>query len=126
MPCWTTVRRWLLSRPAFRAAYARAREDQADWLAAEALDRARAVRSTTATSTRVLLGELHWQAARLKPKVYGERSEAAADAGEPVDVAARLRQALDRSPATDRSAAATASVDAGDVGTQEGGDHDAG
>lgn len=96
MPCWESVRRWLRTRPSFRAAYAQAREDQADWLAAEALDVARQVTPATATMTRVLLAELHWQAARLKPKVYGERPPLPADGPAQDELAEELRTALAR------------------------------
>ena len=96
MPCWETVRRWLRSRPKFRADYAEAREHQADWLAAEALDTARTVTPATATATRVLLAELHWQAARLRPRVYGERPAPEAERDGDDEIAATLRAALAR------------------------------
>ena len=96
MPCWETVRRWLRSRPKFRTDYAEAREHQADWLAAEALDAARTVTPATATATRVLLAELHWQAARLRPRVYGERPTPEPGDGSEDEIAATLRAALAR------------------------------
>ena len=99
MPCWETVRRWLRTRPKFRADYAEAREHQADWLAAEALDAARLVTPATATATRVLLAELHWQAARLRPRVYGERPAPDAQAEAEDEIAATLRAALARADA---------------------------
>ncbi|MGE3907677.1 MAG: hypothetical protein AB7F36_17125 [Reyranellaceae bacterium] len=104
MPCWETVRRWLRQRPKFRADYAEAREHQADWLAAEALDAARQVTPATATATRVLLAELHWQAARLRPRVYGERPAPEAQAEAEDEIAATLRAALARAEQGDASA----------------------
>lgn len=116
MPCWETVRRWLRHRPRFRAAYAEAREHQADWLAAEALDVARLVTPPTATSTRVLLAELHWQAARLRPRVYGERAPGPEEEAAGEEIAATLRAAFAR---TAGAAAGDETADSGEADASE-------
>lgn len=82
IPDTSTIRRWLAHEDAknmppvyaeFRAQYARAREDQADALADEILDEARAVTEKTANAKRVLIDALKWRAGKLKPKVYGNK-----------------------------------------------------
>ena len=121
MPCWETVRRWLRQQPQFRADYAEAREHQADWLAAEALDAARRVLPATASSTRVLLSELHWQAARLRPRVYGERPQAPEDGAAEDEIAATLRAALARADAGEAGAGVPGEVSGtGDDGGCDG------
>ncbi len=82
IPDTSTIRRWLAHEDAknmppvyaeFRAQYARAREDQADALADEILDEARAATEKTANAKRVLIDALKWRAGKLKPKVYGPK-----------------------------------------------------
>lgn len=82
MPDASTIRRWLAKGDVFdaephyadfRTRYARAREDQADSLADEILDEARAVTEKNANAKRVLIDALKWRAGKLKPKVYGNK-----------------------------------------------------
>lgn len=84
MPNSSTVRRWLAKASSpdapdiyveFRAQYARAREDQADALADEILDEARSANAKNAHAKRLLVDALKWRAAKLRPKVYGDRVE---------------------------------------------------
>jgi hypothetical protein len=66
-----------------RTRYARAREDQADYLVDECLEIADAgqsdlddqgrVRTDVIQRAKLRCDERHWQAAKLKPKVYGEK-----------------------------------------------------
>lgn len=72
MPAFETVRRWILSFPAFREQYARAREVQCDTLADEALDSAREATPENANAVRVKLDAIKWFAGKVHPKVYGD------------------------------------------------------
>lgn len=72
MPGETTVRRWLSDNEDFRRQYARARMDQADSLADEALDITRAAKPEDAAVVRVRLDALRWYAGKVHPKVYGD------------------------------------------------------
>jgi hypothetical protein len=56
-----------------REQYARAREDQAEALADEILDVARAASNATWGQDRLLIDALKWHASKLKPKVYGDK-----------------------------------------------------
>lgn len=75
MPSMATVQRWLAAHPDFASQYAMAREDQADTLAEEMLDvaRAKSVDQVEATDKRLLIDTLKWRAGKLRPKVYGDR-----------------------------------------------------
>lgn len=74
MPNRETVRLWLRERPSFLANYARAREDQADSLWDEAVDKARhATDGASAACARVFLDATAKLAGKLAPKVYGEK-----------------------------------------------------
>jgi hypothetical protein len=73
MPAHTTVLRWLRENEVFRTQYARAREIQADSLADEMLDVARSATNQDANAKRVLIDALKWRAAKLRPKIYGDR-----------------------------------------------------
>lgn len=76
MPSWPTIRRWLIERDDFRTRYARARDDQADALFAEALIEARGAKGDDANgiqARRLLVDTAKWAAARLAPKRYGDR-----------------------------------------------------
>jgi len=78
MPDKDTVRRWLRDEVSadFHAQYARAREEQADSLAEEAIDAARAaVDRDTAAAAKVQVDALFKYAGQLKPKVYGDKRE---------------------------------------------------
>ena len=74
MPAWEAVRQWLRKHEAFRIAYARAREIQAD---AE-FERMREIEDQVLTgelnpnAARVVLDSMRYRCARLRPKVYGD------------------------------------------------------
>ncbi len=86
MPGKSTVMDWLEADEDFRTKYARARARQADSI----------VESFSDLEDRVLSGELkpdaakvvlwsrQWRAAKLRPKVYGEKVEMTHEAGESV------------------------------------------
>ena len=76
MPNYSTVTRWLQhpDREDFRKMYARAREAQADYLADELVDIAdTATDRDSAAAAKVRTDARKWVAAKLRPKVYGER-----------------------------------------------------
>jgi hypothetical protein len=82
MPAWSTVRRWLGAHDEFRTQYARAREDQADNFADEIIELSRRVTDPdpqkgldplTPDAARVAIDARKWKAAKLRPRVYGER-----------------------------------------------------
>lgn len=91
MPSWKSVCRWLhagqtedgseLAR-AFRQRYARAREEQADLLAEEALDAARGANARNANAKRLLVDTIKWRAGKLKPKAYGDKVEVGVSQGD--------------------------------------------
>lgn len=70
-PAYSTVMEWRAEDDAFAEKYARAREDQADFLAEEIIDIADA--ATDANLSRLQIDARKWKAGKLKPKVYGER-----------------------------------------------------
>lgn len=74
MPSMATVQRWLAAHPEFASQYSMAREDQADVLAEEMLDvaRAKSADQVEATDKRLLIDALKWRAGKLRPKVYGD------------------------------------------------------
>lgn len=80
-PCQTTVYGWMQARPDFREAYGRARAWQAHRRFDEVWEIARAATPATATVARVQIVAAQWQAARLAPKRYGARPEAAEGEG---------------------------------------------
>lgn len=79
MPSRQTVLRWLWGESSeaieygFVAKYARAREAQGDAMDDRILDVADHVTSESAAADRVRLAALQWRAAKLRPKVYGEK-----------------------------------------------------
>lgn len=73
MPDFSTVKRWLGKNDEFRAQYARAREDQADYMADEAIDAAREADKDNAAAVRVHLDAIKWLAGKLSPKKYGDK-----------------------------------------------------
>lgn len=75
MPDRATVRRWIIDRPNFAAKYARAREAQADSLFEDIHEiEAKTVAKTLAPDiARVVISSKQWRAAKLRPKVYGDR-----------------------------------------------------
>jgi hypothetical protein len=104
MPCLTTIYRWQRVHPEFAAAYARAREDQADTLADETLEIADTPQEGEETVvkdgyTEIRRGDMlghrklqvetrKWFAAKMQPKKYGDRQNLALSNpdGGPVEV----------------------------------------
>lgn len=82
MPDRGTVVRWLAEHPDFAAKYAHAREAQADTMDDMILEEAEKVTPETAAAARVKIDAYKWRAAKLKPKVYGDKIQHAdADGG---------------------------------------------
>jgi hypothetical protein len=73
IPSRIVVIRWCEQNPEFDAKCARAREWQADYMDDLILDTANACTPESSPADRVKIGAYQWRAARLKPKVYGER-----------------------------------------------------
>ena len=76
MPARTTVYRWIEENEEFRDAYARAREDQAHSFFDEVTDISMKVASgeMDPQSARVIIDARKWQAGKLRPKVYGDKT----------------------------------------------------
>lgn len=72
MPHRDTVRVWLAKSDEFAAMYARAREDQADYYADEILAVADDP-ELDANDKRVRVDARKWVAAKLRPRVYGDK-----------------------------------------------------
>lgn len=77
MPGRSTVFRWLAANEDFAKQYALARELQGDALADDMLGVARksAKTKTEVAARRLLLDTMKWRAAKLRPKVYGDKLE---------------------------------------------------
>lgn len=78
MPSLTAVFTWLAKHSEFADQYARAREEQAETLASEIIDIADGDLSVEDTAVvtardRLRVDARKWVAAKLKPKVYGEK-----------------------------------------------------
>jgi len=99
----STVYEWLNREPSFSEAYARAREDQADTLAAEITalsDEPPRLIEDEKGVARVDSAWVQWQknrvdarkwvAAKLKPKSYGDRVQVAGDADAPLKLDAEV------------------------------------
>jgi hypothetical protein len=74
MPNRSTVARWMAENEDFAASIARARELQADHMDDLILETANACTEETAKSDKVRIWAYQWRAAKLKPKVYGEKT----------------------------------------------------
>ena len=83
MPSYQTIMAWLRGNNDFEAMYRQAKEDQADTLADEIIAIADSVKdagptdSAKVNAARLRVDARKWVAAKLKPKVYGDRVEAA-------------------------------------------------
>jgi len=91
MPDYSTVTRWLdhPKHEVFRKMYARAREDQADYLADELVEIADTAKDRdSAAAAKVRTDTRKWVAAKLKPRKYGERvtQELTGPGGGPVEI----------------------------------------
>lgn len=73
MPNRSTISRWLDENKAFATKYAHAREMQADHMDDLILDTADKCTPETAAADRVKIAAYQWRAAKLKPKVYGDK-----------------------------------------------------
>lgn len=71
MPSWRTVWRWLQADETFRAQYAEAREMQAHAVADTATDEA--IAAPDAQLGRLAFDARRWYAAKVAPRVYGEK-----------------------------------------------------
>lgn len=87
-PDATTVFRWLDSQETFRQQYARARELQAERLAAETVEIADAASNEDYNTARLRVDARKWYASKLAPKVYGDKltTEVTGADGGPVQV----------------------------------------
>ena len=99
----STVYQWLQARPEFADQYARAREDQADTLAAQITaladeeprmvvdDKGVArIDSAWVAWQKNRVDARKWVASKLKPKAYGERVAVAGDPSSPIKVEAEV------------------------------------
>ncbi len=75
MPGYSTVTAWLKEDETggLQAAYALAREDQADYLADIILAEARCGGEDDVQRARLIVDTMKWSAAHLKPKAYGDK-----------------------------------------------------
>lgn len=95
MPSQSRVYARLAMNKEWQDIYTRAREQQADVLADEVLDVARNASNQTWASDRLQIDALKWRAAKLKPKVYGDRQDINLSGS--VDVAQTIVAARNRS-----------------------------
>lgn len=100
MPHRRTVIRWMSSNPTFATECARAREEQADFLdhrIQNVIDKAERG-DIPSDVARVVISGLQWRAAKLKPKVYSDKTIFANDSDNPMNMlAARLDEAIAKS-----------------------------
>ena len=83
MPDRHTVIAWRGANESFRAQYARAREDQADSLAEEAVEIA--MNGEDPQKARLAYDALRWYSGKLKPGTYGDKVQhTGADGSGPV------------------------------------------
>jgi len=85
IPTKTTIRRWMGQYPEFYAAYARAREDRADYRA-HRMDvlakKAETAGKENIQGLRLAWDNERWQAGKEKPRVYGDKTLVAGADGE--------------------------------------------
>lgn len=92
MPGVSTVLRWLRDMPEFQEQYARAKEEQADFLAEEMLEIAddksddlldteegQSANPVAVQRARLRVDARKWAAAKLKPKKYGDKVDFTTD-----------------------------------------------
>ena len=85
---YSTVKDWLRADADFAAQYARAKDEQADYLAEEMLEIADATSSNMVdvNNRRLQIDTRKWIAAKLKPKKYGDKLEVGSNDGKPVEI----------------------------------------
>ncbi len=73
MPDYSTITRWLAKDDggALRTMYARAREDQADYMADAMMAESR--KGDDVQRSRLIVDTMKWTAAKLRPRVYGDK-----------------------------------------------------
>lgn len=98
MPDRKTIFRWLEDDSDFATKYARAREVQGDVMDEKILEAADTVTSENAAAMRVKIDAYKWRAAKLKPKVYGDKIDVTSGGerieADPVERATRLASIL--------------------------------
>jgi hypothetical protein len=100
-PRQATVFRWLASNDVFREQYVRAREAQADVLADEIIDIADGKRADyeggekDVARDRLSVDARKWIAAKLKPKVYGDKALLGNDPDNPLPTPVTVYQLPD-------------------------------
>lgn len=94
MPHRETVRRWLRENEQFRGQYARAKDDQADELAEEALERGRNCSAEDANAARVHIDAIKWYAGKLAPKRYGDKQIISGDEDAPIRTITEIRRSI--------------------------------
>lgn len=100
MPAWATIWRWLQANETFRAQYARAREDGADYHADRALAEAletKGKENPDVAGARLRWDALRWHAGKCAPKRYSEKylAEVSGPEGGPVQISAIVRKVVD-------------------------------
>ena len=73
MPCRQTVLEWMRTRDDFRADIARAREIQGDTFFDQIIDLSDSMTPENANAVRVQIWAKQWLAAKLRPKIYGDK-----------------------------------------------------
>lgn len=75
LPEYSTIMQWMIDDKALSDMYARAKEDQGDFMADEMLDIADATAedNVAVQRNRLRVDTRKWLAAKLKPKKYGEK-----------------------------------------------------
>lgn len=98
-PSITTVWRWLSAREEFSKQYARAREEQAEFLADEIISIADElmpvgidgkIDSAAVNQARLKIDSRKWVASKLKPKRYGDSTTLKGDADSPLKMDATI------------------------------------
>jgi hypothetical protein len=90
LPSETTVRVWLAKNEDFQRQYARAREEQADFIADEIMEisdelsKKRFLTHEQIAAARLRMDARKWVASKLKPKKYGDKVDVTTD-GESVN-----------------------------------------
>lgn len=95
VPDRVTIFRWLETDEDFAAKYARAREMQGDFMDELIYEVGRNTTPETATADRVKLLAFQWRAAKLRPKVYGDKLDLTSG-GEKLGLAAEIEAARKR------------------------------
>ena len=75
MPKYRTVLDWLRNDEDFRADYVRARDDQGDYHFDEMLQLSRTATAENWPVVKLQIDTLKYRAAKLRPKVYGDKPE---------------------------------------------------